>query len=881
MYALTVLLAALCVVGGVAGRQENATATDTLIPNRFILQFSDSANVEAVAAAIKARPGTHIVKEFNSPVFKGASIESETETTETLSTIDDVESVWPSRMVKLDPAPKKGLDKRDAAAVPIADIHKSTGVYRLHEAGILGEGVKVAVVDTGIYYGHSALGGGFGPGFKVEGGLDLIGDGYWPGEPKNPDNDIEDFQGHGTHVAGIVAGETEEFKGVAPKATLYGYKVMGFIDYTDDETLIEAFLAAYDDDVDVITCSIGGADGWPDSAWQRVCDRIAATGIVITIAAGNSGWEGAYHGSSGSSAKGVIAVASTDTPVIVGKPFNATFTDKAGASKTVTLGYMADEAFPETMNRPIVPLTLDLTSAVARGCQPFPPGTPSFANSIILLRSGGCQNLVKQRNARAFGADYVLTYNDESVLEIPFGYETATIGTISGDAGHEIIALIKDGGNVTGDFSLDQTRPIGIVSPYGNLANDFTSIGALNDLSIKPDIAAPGGNIYSTYLQMPTWTILSGTSMATPYVAGVAALYISKFGGKKIHGAKFSEQLMMRIISSGERVAWSHGTTIQNFTASVAQVGTGLVNASKVLDYTTQLSLERFALNDTANFAAKHTVAVTNNAAEAVTYSFSVEPAAGFDTLDASDPNRLAKYPLAPQIMVPEVALPEDGFSVGPGETKTAEFTFKVPEGLNARLLPTYSGSIAVKSSKGESLAIPYLGLAANLQKEMHETFEVGYPLATKGPDGSIPLDPTNSITFTFDLSTAAQDFPRVAYEVKWGVKTLRWDIFEDGWDESAWTSYPPVVGENGYVGTAAGYRRTADQANFDPARDSKNRTVAFPLVNIFRTSIETPRHIVCMRFAALNPLGDPAKADNWDVYDLKKIVVSSSPHWA
>lgn len=425
--------------------------------------------------------------------------------------------------------------------------------------------------------------------------------------------------------------------------------------------------------MDVITCSIGGADGWPDSAWQRVCDRIAATGIVITIAAGNSGWEGAYHGSSGSSAKGVIAVASTETPVIVGKPFNATFTDKAGASKTVTLGYMADEAFPETMNRPIVPLTFDLTSAVARGCQPFPPGTPSFANSIILLRSGGCQNLVKQRNARAFGADYVLTYNDESVLEIPFGYETATIGTISGDAGHEIIALIKDGGNVTGDFSLDQTRPIGIVSPYGNLANDFTSIGALNDLSIKPDIAAPGGNIYSTYLQMPTWTILSGTSMATPYVAGVAALYISKFGGKKVHGAKFSEQLMMRIISSGERVAWSHGIVTQDFTASVAQVGTGLVNASKVLDYTTQLSLERFALNDTANFAAKHTVAVTNNAAEAVTYSFSVEPAAGFDTLDASDPNRLAKYPLAPQIMVPEVALPEDGFSVGPGETKTAE----------------------------------------------------------------------------------------------------------------------------------------------------------------------------------------------------------------
>ncbi|KAJ0160715.1 hypothetical protein CTA2_7475 [Colletotrichum tanaceti] len=127
---------------------------------------------------------------------------------------------------------------------------------------------------------------------------------------------------------------------------------------------------------------------------------------------------------------------------------------------------------------------------------------------------------------------------------------------------------------------------------------------------------------------------------------------------RRFTGAKFSGQLMMGIISSGERVASSPGIVTQDYTASIAQVGTGLVNASKVLDYTTRLSLERgggVALNDTANFAAKHTVAVTDNAAEAV--AFSAEPAARFDTLDASDPNRLAKYPLAPKTMVPEVAI--------------------------------------------------------------------------------------------------------------------------------------------------------------------------------------------------------------------------------
>lgn len=110
-----------------------------------------------MTAAIKARPGTTVTKEFNSPVFKGVSIESGTETPESLSGIDSVESVWPSRLIKLDPSSPKSLDKRDAAAVPLRDIHKSTGVYRLHEAGILGEGAKVAVVDTGIYYNHPAV----------------------------------------------------------------------------------------------------------------------------------------------------------------------------------------------------------------------------------------------------------------------------------------------------------------------------------------------------------------------------------------------------------------------------------------------------------------------------------------------------------------------------------------------------------------------------------------------------------------------------------------------------------------------------------------------------------------------------------------------------
>ena len=86
-------------------------------------------------------------------------------------------------------------------------------------------GIKVAVVDDGIYYGHELFGGGgIGPGFKVIGGHD-----FNPGheEDEDPIHDPAPVMGHGTHVAGIIAGKNEWFTGVAPDASLLGYKIFG------------------------------------------------------------------------------------------------------------------------------------------------------------------------------------------------------------------------------------------------------------------------------------------------------------------------------------------------------------------------------------------------------------------------------------------------------------------------------------------------------------------------------------------------------------------------------------------------------------------------------------------------------------------------------
>jgi subtilisin family serine protease len=83
--------------------------------------------------------------------------------------------------------------------------------------GSRGSGVTVAIIDTGINYMHDALGKGFGPGFKVKGGWDFV----------NNDADPLDDNGHGTHVSGIVAGQSDVITGVAPDASLVAYKVLG------------------------------------------------------------------------------------------------------------------------------------------------------------------------------------------------------------------------------------------------------------------------------------------------------------------------------------------------------------------------------------------------------------------------------------------------------------------------------------------------------------------------------------------------------------------------------------------------------------------------------------------------------------------------------
>ena len=169
-----------------------------------------------------------------------------------------------------------------------------------------GEGVTIAIIDTGIDYTHPDLGGCLGDNCKVLGGYDFI----------NDDADPMDDNGHGTHCA-ATAASSGVLKGVAPDAKLYGYKVLSSSGSGSFSTVLAGMERAvdpnqdgnFDDRADVISMSLGGY-GNPDDPLNQAADAAVDAGSVMVIAAGNSGSGSNTIGSPGTSRKAITVGAS-------------------------------------------------------------------------------------------------------------------------------------------------------------------------------------------------------------------------------------------------------------------------------------------------------------------------------------------------------------------------------------------------------------------------------------------------------------------------------------------------------------------------------------------------------------------------------------------
>ena len=473
-----------------------------------------------------------------------------------------------------------------------------------------GSGMVVAVLDTGLDYAHSA----FDPTrftsnqlkLTYEDIVALVGsttasqqyagltaDDVYISDKVPFGFDYADYDpdvysthnNHGTHVSGIIVGNDDTIRGVAPNAQLVSMKVFSDV---YDSALSSWILSALEDcvilGVDVINMSLGTACGFSRESDEEklngVYDKIREAGICLMVAASNS-----YSSAYGSESNGNLGLTTNPDTATVGSPgtyqgamsiasIDGTKTpylllgdtiiyfdeanDNAGKPQDFCAGLLggAETVDLEYVVIPGVGRTADYTGLDVEG-------------KIALVRRGNNTFEEKALIAQAQGAAGIIIYNNVSgEIKMNVGDATLAACSISQDDGNALVAAAGEAGVGTLKISVHQKS--------GPFISDFSSWGPTPDLGIKPEITGFGGNILSA-VTGGGYDRLSGTSMATPNLAGVALLLrqyvVENFPEIADNGPAVTSMVYRLMMSTGDIILNKNGLPY-----AVRKQGAGLAN---------------------------------------------------------------------------------------------------------------------------------------------------------------------------------------------------------------------------------------------------------------------------------------------------------------
>lgn len=644
-------------------------------------------------------------------LWNGVSVETTEDGAARLSRLPQVQKVYPVvtlSIPKLEPDPTPELST--AVTMTQADIAQNS-------LGLTGHGIRVAIMDTGLDYDHPDLGGCFGPGCRVVQGWDFVGDHYNndAADPNYspvpvPDAFPDDCNGHGTHVAGIV-GANGGVKGVAPGVTFKAYRVFGCAGSTSSDIMIAAMERILADGADVVNISIGSAFQWPQYPTAQAINRLVDNGIVVVTSAGNSGANGAYAVSAPGVGEKAIATASFNNVTLKSPLFTITADNKQ-------IGYTpanGSTATPPLSGTAALARTGTQTS-VADACNgATAPAPGSLTGKIALIRRGTCGFYEKSLNAQNAGAVGVVIYNNVAGALTPnvVGVPPITIPVVSISAAD---GNLIDTRLASGAVSLTWTTlTLGTPIANGNLIAASSSYGMSPDLTLKPDIGAPGGSIRSTWpLEAGGYANLSGTSMASPHVAGGVALYLEAHPGTPAASMRSIFQ------NSASPRLWG-GNPGLGFLDNVHRQGAGMVQIADAIQATTlvlpgKLSLGEF---ETGSGPKTVTLSVTNTGATAVTYNLSNQGALATSG-STYVPTFFAAFATA-TFGAPSVTVPAGG-------TATVTATIDAPATLADR--SQFGGWLVLTpQGGGKTLRVPYAGLKGDYQ-----SIQVLVPTASNFP---------------------------------------------------------------------------------------------------------------------------------------------------
>ena len=431
-------------------------------------------------------------------------------------------------------------------------------MMRTDQVAQKGEGKVIAVIDTGVDTTHQAFTGelaGTPPltPQKVAALTSQLGEGKtgvyisqkfpFAYDYADGDNDASPREGgsgfHGTHVAGIAAGNADKIVGTAPNAQVIVAKVTRS---EDDALLDSALLASLDDMLvlhpDVINLSLGwtaGMDNEADTVYATVYKKLQDAGITVNAAAGNAFSTG-YGNNSG---KGLPYASDPDSSVIDEPATYSSVVAVASVENALIrnaftvngkdIGYQRSRG----MNGEKVAYFSDLPAGtyeyvdagfaseedVAALKEKYPDG---LAGKIALVSRGKMTYQKKVENLYDLHPAGILVYNNVSVgsliimnlttQDLPAAFISQADGQAMLDAPEHKLSIAE-----------------GQVLPQSSIyeASEFSSWGVSPDLRLKPEIAAPGGNVFSS-IPNGAYEQTSGTSMATPQMAGISAIVLQR-----------------------------------------------------------------------------------------------------------------------------------------------------------------------------------------------------------------------------------------------------------------------------------------------------------------------------------------------------------------
>jgi minor extracellular serine protease Vpr len=355
--------------------------------------------------------------------------------------------------------------------------------------------------------------------------------------------------------------------------------------------------------------SIGSAFTWPQYPTAVAANRLVKKGVVVVASIGNSGDSGLYAAGAPGLGKDVIGVASFDNTATVLNQFLISPDAKAIGWSPATGAPLPPTSSTFAMAR------TGTTTTANDACAALPAG--SLAGKVALIRRGTCSFYIKAKNAEAAGAAAVVLYNNaQGRISPTVAASPAVVIPVVAISAAE--GALIDGRIASGGLTMTWTAEVGsFPQATGNLISSFSSYGLSPDLDLKPDIGAPGGAIYSTYpLELGGHASLSGTSMASPHVAGTVALLL-----QARHDLE-AKEVRTILQNTAQPKPW-YGNPALGFLDNVSRQGAGMVQIDDAVTSAVTVEPGKLSLGESQGGPVTRELEIENRGRTAVTYDLS------------------------------------------------------------------------------------------------------------------------------------------------------------------------------------------------------------------------------------------------------------------